>query len=133
MGRISVEYKKKPTPLEALKMDMSLEILDHNIEKIPGDVIFHINNKYSELQSYVIYAACKHQDQVIAIISLIDYDVKSKKVYIKIMDDTSGPYYYNMSKSVFDKLTPLKEQSYAQKWRDQVQSNFNKYQQQEVA
>jgi hypothetical protein len=93
MGRISVEYKKKPTPLEALKMDMSLEILDHNIEKIPGDVIFHKNNKYSELQSYVIYAACKHQDQVIAIISLIDYDVKSKKVYIKIMDDTSGPYY----------------------------------------
>jgi predicted aconitase with swiveling domain len=53
-------------------MDMSLEILDHNIEKIPGDVIFHKNNKYSELQSYVIYAACKHQDQVIAIISLID-------------------------------------------------------------
>ena len=41
------------------------------------------------------------------------------------MDETVGPVYYNMNKSVFDKLTPLKQQSFAQKWRDQVKKNFN--------
>lgn len=112
MSAISINYKKKPTPLEAFKMDMFLEILDHNIEQIDN--------------SFIVYSSCKYENEVIAIIGLIDYDLKNKEVYIKIMDETVGPHYYNMSKSVFDKLTPLKQNSYAQKWRDQVQSNFNK-------
>ena len=120
MGAISINYNKKPTPLEAFKMDMSLEILDHNIEKVDGDIIGD-----NQLQSYVVYSSCKYQDEVVAIIGLIDYDLKNKEVYIKIMDETVGPVYYNMSKSVFDKLTPLKEKSFAQKWRNQVRSKFN--------
>ena len=51
---------------------------------------------------------------------------KDGKVYIKIMDETVSPHYYNMSKSVFNKLTPLKTQSYAQKWREKVKNNFMK-------
>ena len=124
MGAISINYKKKPSPLEAFKMDMSLEILDHNIEKIDGDIVLY-NNRYYEHESYVIYSSCKYQNEVVAVIGLISYDTKNKEVNIKIMDETVGPHYYNMKKSVFDKLTPLKNQSYAQKWRNQVQSKFN--------
>ena len=120
MGAISINYNKKPTPLEAFKMDMSLEILDHNIEKVDGDIIGD-----NELQSYIVYSSCKYQDEVVAIIGLIDYDLKNKEVYIKIMDETVGPVYYNMNRSVFDKLTPLKKHSFAQKWRNQVKKNFN--------
>ena len=120
MGAISINYNKKPSPLEAFKMDMSLEILDHNIETVDGDII-----EDNQLQSHIVYSSCKYKDEVVAIIGLIDYDLKNKEVYIKIMDETVSPCYYNMSKSVFDKLTPLKQNSYAKKWRDQVQNNFN--------
>ena len=120
MGAISINYNKKPTPLEAFKMDMSLEILDHNIEKVDGDIIGD-----NQLQSYVVYSSCKIKDEVVAIIGKIDYDLRNKEVYIKIMDETVGPVYYNMNKSVFNKLTPLKQQSFAQKWRERVKNNFN--------
>jgi hypothetical protein len=120
MGAISINYNKKPSPLKAFKMDVSLEILDHNIEKVDGDIIGD-----NQLESYIVYSSCKYQNEIVAIIGLIDYDLKNKEVYIKIMDETVGPHYYNMKKSVFDKLTPLKQNSYAQKWRNQVQNNFN--------
>ena len=121
MGAISINYNRKPTPLEAFKMDMPLEILDHNIEKVEGDIIGD-----NQLQSYVVYSSCKIKDEVVAIIGQIDYDLRNKEVYIKIMDETVCPHYYNMSKSVFNKLTPLKTQSYAQKWREKVKNNFMK-------
>jgi len=41
------------------------------------------------------------------------------------MDETVGPYYYNIKKTVFDKLTPIKEKSFASEWRKKVQSKFN--------
>ena len=120
MGTISINYNKKPSPLEAFKMDMSLEILDHNIEKVDGDIIGE-----NQLESYIVYSSCKYQNEIVAVIGLIDYDLENKNVYIKIMDETVCPYYYNMKKSVFDKLTPLKQNSYAQEWRNKVQNNFN--------
>ena len=79
MSAISINYNRKPTPLEAFKMDMTLEILDHNIEKVEGDIIGD-----NQLQSYVVYSSCKIKDEVVAIIGKIDYDLRNKKVYIKI-------------------------------------------------
>ena len=111
MGAISINYNKKPSVVDAFKMDMSLPIIDFNVEHVEG-------------KEYAIYSACKYEDQVIAVIGLIRYDYLNKEVFIKIIDETVGPYYYNMNKSVFDKLTPLKQNSYAQKWRNQVQNNF---------
>ena len=63
---ISINYNRKPTPLEAFKMDMTLEILDHNIEKVEGDIIGD-----NQLQSYVVYSSCKIKDEVVAIIGKI--------------------------------------------------------------
>ena len=41
------------------------------------------------------------------------------------MDETVGPYYYDMKKTVFDKLTPIKEKSFASEWRKKVKLRFN--------
>jgi len=112
MGTISIKYNKKPSVVEAFKMDMSLPIIDFNVE-------------YLEDKEYVIYSACKCKDQVVAVIGLIRYDYLNKEVFIKIMDETVGPYYYDMKKTVFDKLTPIKENSFASNWRKKVQSKFN--------
>ena len=112
MGAISVKYNKKPSVVEAFKMDLSLPIIDFNVE--------HVENK-----EYAIYAACKYKDQVIAVIGLIRYDYLNKEVFIKIMDESVGPYYYDMKKTVFNQLTPIKEKSFASEWRKKVQSKFN--------
>lgn len=112
MGSISVSYNKKPSVVEAFKMDMTLPIVDYNIEYLEG-------------KEYAIYAACKYKDQVIAMVGLIRYDYLNKEVFIKIMDESVGPYYFDMKKSVFDLLTPIKEKSYAAKWREKVKSRFN--------
>ena len=56
MGTISVQYNKKPSVVDAFKMDMSLPIIDFNVE--------HVEDK-----EYAIYSACKYKDQVIAVIS----------------------------------------------------------------
>ena len=112
MGTISVQYDKKPSVVDAFKMDMSLPIIDFNVEHVEG-------------KEYAIYSACKYKDQVIAVIGLIRYDYLNKEVFIKIMDETVGPYYYDMKKTVFDKLTPIKEKSFAGEWRKKVQSKFN--------
>tara|TARA_A100001011_G_C14261529_1_gene822628 strand:+ start:352 stop:690 length:339 start_codon:yes stop_codon:yes gene_type:complete len=112
MGSISVKYNKKPSVVEAFKMDLSLPIIDFNVE--------HVENK-----EYAIYSACKFKDQVVAVIGLIRYDYLNKEVFIKIMDETIGPHYYDMKKNVFNQLTPIKQKSYANEWRKKVQSNFN--------
>jgi len=112
MGTISVQYNKKPSVVDAFKMDMSLPIIDFNVE--------HVEDK-----EYAIYSACKYKDQVIAVIGLIRYDYLNKEVFIKIMDESVGPYYYDMKKTVFDKLTPIKQKSFASEWRKKVQSKFN--------
>ena len=112
MGAISIRYNKKPSVIDAFKMDMSLPIIDFNVEYVAD-------------KKYVIYAACKYKDQVLAVIGLIRYDYLNKEVFIKIMDETVGPYYYNMKKTVFDKLSPIKNKSYALEWRIKVQSKFN--------
>ena len=112
MGTISVQYNKKPSVVDAFKMDMLLPIIDFNVEHL-------------EYNEYVIYSACKYKDQVIAVIGLIRYDYLNKEVFIKVMDETVGPYYYDMKKTVFDKLTPIKDKSYASKWRSKVKSKFN--------
>jgi len=112
MGTISVQYNKKPSVVDAFKMDMSLPIIDFNIE--------HVEDK-----EYTIYSACKYKDQVIAVIGLIRYDYLNKEVFIKIMDETVGPYFYDMKKTVFDKLTPTKENSFASEWRRKVKLKYN--------
>ena len=116
MGTISIKYKKKPSVVEAFKMDMSLPIIDFNVEYLEG-------GEYDK--ECVIYSACKYRDQVVAVIGLIRYDYLNKEVFIKIMDETVGPFYHDMKKSVFDKLTPIKENSFASDWRKKVQSKFN--------
>ena len=112
MGTISVQYDKKPSVVDAFKMDMSLPIIDFNVE--------HVENK-----EYAIYSACKYKDQIIAVIGLIRYDYLNKEVFIKIMDESVGPYYYDIKKNVFKHLTPIKEKSFAGEWRKKVQSKFN--------
>ena len=112
MGTISVQYDKKPSVVDAFKMDMSLPIIDFNVEHVEG-------------KEYAIYAACKYKDQVIAVIGLIRYDNLNKEVFNKIMDESVGPYYYDMKKTVFDKLTPIKEKSFASEWRKKVKLRFN--------
>ena len=112
MGTISVQYDKKPSVVDAFKMDMSLPIIDFNVEHVEG-------------KEYAIYSACKYKDQVIAVIGLIRYDYLNKEVFIKIMDETVHPYYYDMKKNVFNYLTPIKEKSGAIEWRKKVQSKFN--------
>ena len=109
MGTISVYYDKKPSVIDAFKMDMSLPIIDFNVEHVEG-------------KEYAIYAACKYKNEIIAVIGLIRYDYLNKEVFIKIMDESVGPYYYDMKKKVFDKLTPIKEKSLASDWRKKVQS-----------
>ena len=112
MGSISVQYNKKPSVVDAFKMDMSLPIIDYNVE-------------HFEDNEYVIYSACKYKNEVVAVIGLIRYDYLNKEVFIKVMDETVGPYFYDMKKSVFDKLTPIKTESFANKWRDKVKLRFN--------
>ena len=119
---ISFYYKKKPSLIDAVKNDLSLEIVDHNAELLE-------ETEYTK--EYVLYCACKYENNITAIVSLITYNSFNKECFVKVMDETVSPYYYNMKKSVFDKLTPLKNNKYicsslnAQKWRDQVQNNFN--------
>ena len=112
MGTISVQYNKKPSVVDAFKMDMSLPIIDFNVE--------HVEDK-----EYAIYSACKYKNQVIAVIGLIRYDYLNKQVFIKIMDETVHPFYYDMKKNVFDKLTPIKDYPAAIEWRKIVKSKFN--------
>ena len=114
MGTISVYYNEKPAVVDAFKMDMSLPIIDFNIEHIEDD----------QYDQYAIYSACQCKDKVIAVIGVIRYDYLNKEVFIKIMDETVGPHYYDMKKTVFDKLTPIKEKSFATDWRKKVQSKF---------
>jgi len=113
MGTISVYYDKKPSVIDAFKMDMSLPIIDFNVEHVEG-------------KEYAIYGACKYKNEIIAVIGLIRYDYLNKEVFIKIMDESVGPYYYDMKKKVFDLLTPIKEKSLASDWRKKVQSKLNK-------
>jgi hypothetical protein len=75
MGTISVQYNKKPSVVDAFKMDMSLPIIDFNVEHVEG-------------KEYAIYSACKYKDQIIAVIGLIRYDYLNKEVFIKIMDES---------------------------------------------
>ena len=112
MGAISIRYNKKPSVIDAFKMDMSLPIIDFNVEHVEG-------------KEYVIYSACKYKDKIIAVIGLIRYDYLNKEVFIKIMDETVHPYYYDMNKNVFNKLTPINKKSFASEWRKKVQSKFN--------
>ena len=83
MGTISMHYNIKPKPIDVFKDDLGLEVLDHNITKIDGDII-----NGNQLDSYVIYSACKYKNDVLAFIGLIDYDLINKKVFCKIMDET---------------------------------------------
>ena len=83
MGTISVQYNKKPSVVDAFKMDMSLPIIDFNVEHVEG-------------KEYAIYSACKYKDQVVAVIGLIRYDYLNKQVFIKIMDETVHPFYYDI-------------------------------------
>ena len=123
MGTTSTFYDIKPKPLNVFKKELAVEIVGYNIEKRNGDM-FMDKNGYNQLDSYVIYSACKYKNGVIAVIGLIDYDLKNKKVFCKVNDESAGPHVYNMEKSVFDKLTPLKDKSYAQEWRLKVIQNF---------
>ena len=36
MGTISIKYNKKPSVVDAFKMDMSLPIIDFNVEHVEG-------------------------------------------------------------------------------------------------
>lgn len=121
MGTISKKYKIMPDPLDVLKENLGLEVIDHNITFEKGDIVNNV-----ELTRYVVYAACKYKDEILAFIGLIDYDPINKQVYCKIMDETVGPFYYDMKKSVFDKLTDIKTYPYAIDWRSKVSQNFNK-------
>jgi hypothetical protein len=119
MGTISMHYNIKPKPFNVFKDDLGLEVLDYNITKIDGDII-----DGNQLDSYVIYSACKYKNDVLAFIGLIDYDLINKQVFCKIMDETVEPFYYDMKKSVFNKLTDIKEYPNAIKWRKEVSKNF---------
>ena len=121
MGTISFNYNVKPKPLEVFRDDLGLEVIDHNITYEKGDIVNNV-----ELDRYVVYAACKYKDEILAFIGLIDYDPINKQVYCKIMDETVGPFYYDMKKSVFEKLTDIKTYPHAIAWRSQVSQNFNK-------
>ena len=114
---ISFYYRKKPTLIEAVKNDLSLEIIDHNSELL---------QETEHTKEYVLYCACKYENNITAIVSLITYNSFNKECFVKVMDETVGPHYYNMKKSVFDKLTPLENNkyihasSYAKEWRLKV-------------
>ena len=96
MGTISVYYDKKPSVVSAFKMDMSLPIIDFNVEHVEG-------------KEYAIYGACKYKNEIIAVIGLIRYDYLNKEVFIKIMDESVGPYYYDMKKKCLIYLRQLKK------------------------
>ena len=119
---ISFYYKKKPSLIEAVKNDLSLEIVDHNSELLE-------ETEYTK--EYVLYCACKHENNITAIVSLITYNSFNNECFVKVMDETVNPYYYNMSKKVFNKLTPIENNSYikysslAKDWRNEVKSKFN--------
>ncbi len=113
---IAFYYKKKPSLIEAVKHDLSLEIVDYNYELLE-------KTEYTE--EYVLYSACKYEDNITAIISLITYNSFNKECFVKVMDESVAPYYYNISKSVFNKLTPLENNKYingslAKNWRSKV-------------
>lgn len=113
---IAFYYKKKPSLIEAVKNDLSLEILDYNFELLE-------KTEYTE--EYVLYCACKYEDNITAVISLITYNSFNKECFVKVMDESVSPYYYNISQSVFNKLTPLEDNkyisgSYAKNWRSKV-------------
>jgi hypothetical protein len=115
---ISFQYKKKPSLIEAVKNDLSLEILDHSSELLE-------KTEYTE--EYVLYCACKYEDNITAVVSLITYNSFNKECFVKVMDESVNPYYYGISKSVFNKLTPIENNkyisgSYAKDWRSKVNS-----------
>ena len=122
MGAISFSYNVKPKVIDAFKQDMSFPIVDFNIDKLetyPG----------CDDWQYCVYAAVKYKDSDIAcVIGLIKYDDYNKVCYVKVMGEDEGPGYINISKKVFNKLTPLKEsywKSYAQEWRAKVKKKLN--------
>ena len=115
---ISFKYKKKPSLIEAVKNDLSLEIIDHSSELL---------EKTEYTQEHVLYCACKYEDNITAVVALITYNSFNKECFVKIMDESVNPYYYGISKSVFNKLTPLENNKYiansfAKDWRSKVNS-----------
>ena len=112
---ISFYYKKKPSLIEAVKNDLSLEIVDHNSELLETTEF---------TKEYVLYSACKYKNDVVGIVSLITYNSFNNECFVKVMNESMHPYYYNMSKSVFDKLTPIDENASASSWRHQVENRL---------
>ena len=53
---ISFYYKKKPSLIEAVKNDLSLEIVDHNSELLETTEF---------TKEYVLYSACKYKNDVV--------------------------------------------------------------------
>ena len=118
MGAIIFNYNVKPKVIDALKQDMSLPIVDFNIDKLetyPG----------CDDWQYCVYAAVKYKNSIACILGLIKYDDYYGVCYVKVMGEDEGPGYINISKQVFNKLTPLKEKSFAQEWRDKVKKKLN--------
>ena len=101
MGAISFSYNVKPKVIDALKKDMSLPIVDFNIDKLetyPG----------CDDWQYCVYAACKYKNEVVCIVGLIKYDDFNKECYVKVMDETCGPIMTNISKKVLLKNGEIK-------------------------
>ncbi len=82
---ISFQYKKKPSLIEAVKNDLSLEIIDHSSELL---------EKTEHTEEHVLYCACKYEDNITAIVSLITYNSFNKECFVKVMDESVNPYYY---------------------------------------
>jgi hypothetical protein len=119
MGSISFSYNVKPKVIDAFKQEVGFPIVDFNIEKFKAG--------YDDWQ-YCVYAAVKNKNSIVCILGLIKYDDYYGACFVKIMGEDECPGYINVSKKVFNKLTPLKEsywKSYAQEWRAKVKKKLN--------
>ena len=83
-------------------------------------------NKVSQYQQTAFYAAVKHPDGFIFGLVVLFAKHKDGDVMWKDMSETMHPYYYDMAKSVFELLDPLKEMGFdeipemAIEWRKEV-------------
>tara|TARA_Y100001951_G_C11104551_1_gene163954 strand:- start:84 stop:455 length:372 start_codon:yes stop_codon:yes gene_type:complete len=117
MGAISFVEKNKPTPFNVVLKE------HHN-----SNWSILAQSKEYKHGEWVVYSAVKDNEKkdVFCLVSLIrikrlnfDYEI-----YLKEMDETVHPYYYNPSNEVFNLLTPLKEnKSFASNWRKKVKEH----------
>ena len=81
------------------------------------------------VEEAVIYAAVRHPNgYVFGLVTKFQRD-KEGEVYFKFMDESVGPYNYDISPEVFKLLSPIEEifedgSEYAKNWRKKVKEKL---------